>query len=163
MIVSQMSVYDKKRAPEGKAVLWVTVRTVPYEIKGDSAGKIRGSDWNKIKEKYVERVINIIDSYTENFKNSIINFQIQTPIDVERNNLNLVKGDITAGSHHFDQSFIFRPYPSLKPYRTPFKGLYMTGSATFPGAGINGASGRITAQVVCKELGISIKKVFRRE
>ena len=33
-------------------------------------------------------------------------------------------------------------------YRTPIDGLYLSGAATFPGAGVFGASGRNTADVV---------------
>lgn len=36
----------------------------------------------------------------------------------------------------------------LTRYQTPVKGLYLTGAATFPGAGIWGAAGRNAASVV---------------
>ena len=42
--------------------------------------------------------------------------------------------------------------PELSRYRTPLHGLYLTGAATFPGAGIWGASGRNTASVVLTDL-----------
>ncbi|MGH9896124.1 MAG: phytoene desaturase family protein, partial [bacterium] len=42
--------------------------------------------------------------------------------------------------------------PELTRYRTPLKGLYLTGAGTFPGAGIWGASGRNTAEVVLSGL-----------
>lgn len=42
--------------------------------------------------------------------------------------------------------------PELTRYRTPLKGLYLTGAGTFPGAGIWGASGRNTAEVVLSDL-----------
>ena len=42
--------------------------------------------------------------------------------------------------------------PELSRYRTPLGGLYLTGAATFPGAGIWGASGRNTAAVVLADL-----------
>lgn len=38
--------------------------------------------------------------------------------------------------------------PELTRYRTPIEGLYLTGAATFPGAGVWGAPGRNTAHVV---------------
>ena len=38
--------------------------------------------------------------------------------------------------------------PELTRYETPVRGLFLTGAATFPGAGIWGASGRNTAHVV---------------
>jgi phytoene dehydrogenase-like protein len=36
----------------------------------------------------------------------------------------------------------------LTRYATPVRGLFLTGAATFPGAGVWGASGRNAAQVV---------------
>jgi len=42
--------------------------------------------------------------------------------------------------------------PELSRYRTPLHGLYLTGAATFPGAGIWGASGRNAASVVLTDL-----------
>lgn len=41
--------------------------------------------------------------------------------------------------------------PELTRYHTPVDGLYLTGAATFPGAGVWGASGRNAAHVVIDE------------
>jgi len=38
--------------------------------------------------------------------------------------------------------------PELSRYRTPVSGPYLTGAATFPGAGVWGASGRNAAAVI---------------
>jgi beta-carotene ketolase (CrtO type) len=38
--------------------------------------------------------------------------------------------------------------PELTRYQTPVKGLYLTGAATFPGAGVWGASGRNAAHAI---------------
>jgi phytoene dehydrogenase-like protein len=38
--------------------------------------------------------------------------------------------------------------PELTRYETPIRGLYLTGAATFPGAGVWGASGRNAARVI---------------
>ena len=40
--------------------------------------------------------------------------------------------------------------PELTRYRTPVEGLYLTGAATFPGAGVWGASGRNAAMKVLR-------------
>jgi phytoene dehydrogenase-like protein len=42
--------------------------------------------------------------------------------------------------------------PELSRYRTPLGGLYLTGAATFPGAGVWGAPGRNAAAVVLADL-----------
>ena len=40
---------------------------------------------------------------------------------------------------------IFRPAPSLSPYRTPLHGLYLGSSATFPGGAVHGVPGDAAA------------------
>jgi phytoene dehydrogenase-like protein len=51
-----------------------------------------------------------------------------------------------------DQMFALRPMAGLAGYRTPLKGLYLTGASTHPGGGIMGASGRNAARVLLKDL-----------
>jgi phytoene dehydrogenase-like protein len=50
-----------------------------------------------------------------------------------------------------DSMFLYRPLPELAGYRTPVRGLYLTGASTHPGGGVFGASGRSTARVVVSE------------
>ena len=40
------------------------------------------------------------------------------------------------------------PLPELAGYRTPVRGLFLTGASTHPGGGVFGASGRTAARVV---------------
>jgi hypothetical protein len=47
--------------------------------------------------------------------------------------------------------FFFRPLPELASYRTPIRGLYLTGASTHPGGGVFGASGYNTARVVVSD------------
>jgi phytoene dehydrogenase-like protein len=53
VIIGQQSAIDQTRAPEGKNTMWVQVRSVPYHIKGDLAGDIKGTNWDDIKEQCV--------------------------------------------------------------------------------------------------------------
>ena len=41
---------------------------------------------------------------------------------------------------------IFRPVPSLSPYRTPLDGLYLGSAATFPGGAVHGVPGDAAAR-----------------
>jgi phytoene dehydrogenase-like protein len=145
---ANQTILDTKRAPEGKHTAWILVRGVPAIIKGDALGKIGSTDWNEVKNYYTDRVIDKVSKYVPNLKDNIIGIHIQSPLDIERNNLNLVEGDIVSGSHHLDQNYIFRPFPGFSNYKTPIKDLYMTGASTYPGGGINGASGYIVAKLL---------------
>ena len=77
----------------------------------------------------------------------IIDRFIETPLDLERR-IGLPRGNVMHVEMSFDQMFFFRPLPELAQYRTPVKGLYLTGASTHPGGGVFGASGYNTARTV---------------
>jgi len=68
----------------------------------------------------------------------------------ERRNRNLVGGDVGGGSYTLDQ-VIFRPVPSLAPYRTPLRGLYIGSASTFPGGAVHGVPGHAAARLALAE------------
>ena len=69
-----------------------------------------------------------------------------SPLDLERENPNLVGGDQICGSHHLSQNFLFRPVRGLARWNTPVEKLYLVGAATWPGAGVGAGSGFMLAQ-----------------
>lgn len=75
-----------------------------------------------------------------------------SPQDLEAADPNLVGGDSVAGSHHLCQNLVFRPMPGHSGYRAAVPGLYLTGAATWPGAGNNATSGRLTARQVLMDV-----------
>ena len=109
IVVGQPTAVDSGRAPPGKHILWLQVRAVPYEIKGDAAGTIEARDWSVAAQPYADRMIDLVESYAPGLRASIRGMTILSPLDLERINPNLVRGDSLAGSHHLDQNFLFRP------------------------------------------------------
>ena len=61
----------------------------------------------------------------------------------ERRNPNLVRGDIYSGDCELSQSYLWRPLPGYGSHRTPIAQLWHCGASTYPGPGLNAASGRI--------------------
>jgi len=55
------------------------------------------------------------------------------------------------GELTLEQLFFLRPAPGWAQYRSPIRNLYMCGSATHPGGGIMGASGRNAALEILKD------------
>ena len=55
-----------------------------------------------------------------------------------------------GGSNALDQ-LVFRPVPSLSPYRTPVRGLYLGSAATFPGGAVHGVPGHAAARLALAE------------
>ncbi len=146
LVVGQPTAIDPSRAPEGAHVLWVQVRVLPSQIRGDAAGIISGTDWDAVKDAYADRVVDLIARYAPGFTAKILARAVLSPRDLERDNPNLVGGDSLGGSHHLDQNFLFRPAFGWSRYRMPVDRLYMVGASTWPGAGTGAGSGFMLAK-----------------
>jgi phytoene dehydrogenase-like protein len=138
------SLTDPSVAPPGKHVLSCFVQYAPY--------KLREGTWDEKREAFGDNVIETLAEYAPNIKNIIVGRQILTPLDLERE-FGLTEGNIFQGELSLEQLFFLRPVPGWAQYRTPIRGLYMCGSATHPGGGIMGASGRLAAMEILKDNG----------
>jgi phytoene dehydrogenase-like protein len=136
------SLTDPSVAPPGKHVLSCFVQYAPY--------KLAEGTWDDQKEVFGDNVIDTIAEYAPNIKEIIIDRQVLTPLDLERE-FGLTQGNIFQGELSLEQLFFLRPVAGWAYYRTPIHNLYMCGSATHPGGGIMGANGRIASQVILKE------------
>ena len=45
---------------------------------------------------------------------------------------------------------IFRPLPSLRPYATPLRGLYLGSASAFPGGAVHGIPGQAAARAALR-------------
>jgi phytoene dehydrogenase-like protein len=158
LVVGQPTAIDPSRAPAGKHVLWVQVRVLPALVKGDAAGTIAPGDWDAIKELYADRVIALLERYAPDVSTRILGRAVFSPKDLERENPNLIGGDSLGGSHHLDQFYLFRPIAGWSRYRTPVKGLYLVGAATWPGAGVGAGSGFLLGKRLAGEPPASPRK-----
>jgi phytoene dehydrogenase-like protein len=136
------SLTDPSVAPPGKHVLSCFVQYAPY--------KLAEGNWDDQREAFGNNVVETIAQYAPNIKKLIIDKQVLTPLDLERE-FGLTQGNIFQGELSLEQLFFLRPVPGWAYYRTPIHNLYMCGSATHPGGGIMGANGRIASQVILKE------------
>ena len=146
LVVGQPTAIDPSRAPEGKHVLWVQVRVLPSEVRADAAGTIEPAAWDAIKERYADRVIDIVERYAPGLRGKILGRSVFSPLDLERENPNLVGGDQVCGSHHLTQNFLFRPARGYARGNTPVDRLHLVGAGTWPGAGVGAGSGFLMAQ-----------------
>ena len=83
-------------------------------------------------------MVDTIAQYAPGFRNIILNRQVVTPLDLERD-FGLSEGNIFQGELTLEQLFFLRPAPGWAKYKTPVNNLYMCGSATHPGGGVMGA------------------------
>src|SRR5437016_2245877 len=133
---------DPSVAPPGKHVMSCFVQYAPYNLKE--------GNWDEQREEFGDNVIDTIAEHAPNIKDIILHRQVLTPLDLERE-FGLSEGNIFQGELTLEQLFFLRPAPGWAQYRSPIKNLYMCGSATHPGGGIMGASGRNAAMVILKE------------
>jgi phytoene dehydrogenase-like protein len=137
------SLTDPSVAPPGKHVMSCFVQYAPYKLRP-------GLNWDDQREAFGNTVIDTISEYAPNLKNIILNKQVLTPLDLERD-FGLSEGNIFQGELSLEQLFFLRPVPGYAQFRTPIKNLYMCGSATHPGGGIMGAPGRLAALEILKD------------
>jgi phytoene dehydrogenase-like protein len=130
---------DPTVAPPGKHLMSMFIQYAPYKLKQGS--------WDEEKDKFADRCFDILNEYAPNFKRSVIDRQVLTPVDLEKT-FNLTGGNIFQGAMNLDALFMFRPVPGYADYRTPIKGLYLCGSAAHPGGGVMGAAGWNAARVI---------------
>jgi phytoene dehydrogenase-like protein len=138
MLLGQQSLADPTRAPAGKHTAWAYTHGPPE------------ADWEGRREEYVERMEARIETFAPGFKRRILARHVQSPGDLERRNPNLVDGDVGGGSYALDQ-LVFRPVPSLAPYRTPVRGLYIGSASAFPGGAVHGVPGHAAARLALTE------------
>jgi phytoene dehydrogenase-like protein len=127
------SLTDPSVAPPGKHVMSCFVQYAPYNLKEGT--------WDERREEFGDAVVETIAEHAPNIKDLILHRQVVTPLDLERE-FGLSEGNIFQGELTLEQLFFLRPAPGWAQYRTPIRNLYMCGSATHPGGGIMGASGR---------------------
>ena len=132
VLLSQPSVVDETRAPPGKQTVWVYCH-VPAESKVDMTERI---------EAQVER-------FAPGFRERVLARHAMGPAALEAHNPNNVGGDISGGAHTGLQ-LIARPFPSMDPYFTGTKGIYLCSSSTPPGAGVHGMCGYWAARSALK-------------
>jgi phytoene dehydrogenase-like protein len=140
VLAMTFSSIDPTLAPPGKHVLFTWAQYHPYELGN-------GENWDAIAEREADKLYNAVCDYAPNMRGQMLGRFIQTPLEIERR-LGLLRANVMHVEMSFDQMFSFRPLPELSGYRTPVRGLYLTGASTHPGGGVFGASGRNAAQVV---------------
>ena len=138
LLLGQQSVADPTRAPAGKHTAWAYTH-------GPQA-----ADWERETEPHVERIEAQVERFAPGFRERILARHVLSPAGLQARDANLVGGDTGGGSYSLDQ-VIFRPVPSLAPYRTPVRGLYLGSAATFPGGAVHGVPGRAAARLALAE------------
>jgi phytoene dehydrogenase-like protein len=162
VVVGQPARVDPTRAPAGRGIVWIQLQEVPHRPRGDAAGEIDVGDgtWSdELVGAYVERVLSRLARHVENWPAARGKHYALSPDELERRNCNLVRGDIYAGDCELGQAYFWRPTPRYGSHATPVDRLYMCGASTFPGPGLNAASGRIVARALLRRSPLPWKRL----
>jgi phytoene dehydrogenase-like protein len=137
------TLWDDSLALAGKHVMSIYVQYAPY--------KLREADWDSKREALCGVVIQTLAEYAPDLPSLIEACEVLTPKDLEQT-YGLTGGHIFHGELALDQLFTMRPLLNWAQYRTPVQNLYLCGSGTHPGTGLNGMSGANASWEIIKDL-----------
>jgi phytoene dehydrogenase-like protein len=142
------SQFDPTYAPPGQhAAFWWPF--APYSVDGGP------QNWEQHRADYSERVLKHWRIYASNLDDrNVLGSTLFTPLDVERLNANMRQGAVRVGAYVPNQLGINRPHPLMPGSRTPVEGLYLCGSSSGNGGGVNGAPGYIAANAIADDLAL---------
>lgn len=134
------SALDPTVAPADGHVFSLEVLFTPYNLHGGWSATTEPERWLREFSTLME----------PGFLDSVRRFRVVTPEDYERDfSMPLGYAPSFAGG---PLAALLGRDRELTRYTTPITGLFLTGSGTFPGAGVSGAPGRNTARVVLSAL-----------
>ena len=138
------TIHDKRLAPPGKHIMSAWVRYAPVHLSQET--------WDDVRQRVGESLIDTIAQYAPNIQDAITDWQLFTPMDLERR-MYLTDGNIRHLDVAVGQMLAQRPNRQLSGYKTPVAGLYLCGAGTHPGGEVTGAPGHNAARVVLEEYG----------
>jgi phytoene dehydrogenase-like protein len=129
VLLAQQSLFDDTRAPAGKHTAWAYCH-VPHGSTVDMRDRV---------EAQIER-------FAPGFREGVLACNTRTTSELERDNANLVGGDISGGANLLSQTI------RRLPHATPLPWLYVCSASTPPGPGVHGMCGRLAAKAALRRL-----------
>ena len=123
VLLAQHTIFDDTRAPPGKHTVWAYCH-VPHGSTVDVCDRVDAQ----------------IERFAPGFRDRIIACSTRTTEELERDNPNLVGGDISGGAT------ILRQVLARQNHATPLPWLYLCSASTRPGAGVHGMCGHLAAR-----------------
>jgi phytoene dehydrogenase-like protein len=146
LAVNFPTTYDPSLAPMDKHVVYCWAQFVP-----DDSPMIWEKDYHTFKEDAYRKIVERLESYWPDLGGLMIDSVVETPGDLEQR-IWIPRGNTQHIDPTLEQMYYYRPTPELSHYRTPIRGLYITGAGTHPGGGISGMPGYNTAKTILRDL-----------
>lgn len=128
------SIDDPSICPKGTHSMTVLCSTSEVEWPRPEDTEYRSDDYNKRKEKFADRVLDVLETKFPNLKKSIITLDVATPATIERFTLKNY-GNIGGPKQALGQHLLNR----LKA-RSEFENLFCVGDSTVMGEGVISAT-----------------------
>jgi phytoene dehydrogenase-like protein len=108
--------------------------------------ELKEGTWADRRDEVGEQIIDGIAEYVPNFRESLIEWTVQTPEDIE------TRVGMTGGNIRHLDMIPSQLLSQREPYRTPIRNFYMCGSGTHPMGEVTGAPGHNAAHAILKDL-----------
>ena len=126
----------------GSHVFSLEILWTPYELAGGWAGSTEPQRW-------LRKVSELVDTVSGRpFHETVSDWRLMGPVEYEKQFF-MHRGHAVAYAGTPVTALLGRNREQSR-YETPIDGLFVTGAATFPGAGIWGASGRNAASSILR-------------
>ena len=132
VLLTQPTLFDHSRAPDGKHVAWAYCHVPNGSVE----------DMTVAIEDQVER-------FAPGFRNVIRQRSAWTARRLESEEPNAVGGDVMGGRMDL-RGLVARPVLSLSPYATPNPDIFLCSASTPPGGGVHGMCGVRAARVALR-------------
>lgn len=129
-------------APEGRHLLSLNVGA-PIAL--------RDSSWSEGREVMVKNCVSALSRWMPTLQDQILDYRCITP-DEFQDEFALSDSEICHGEMLPGNQFWMRPLPGLQNYRTPTRGLYLSGAGVWPGNFFSGIPGHNTSRAVLHDL-----------
>jgi phytoene dehydrogenase-like protein len=136
VLLTQTSLFDRSRAPEGRNAIWAYCH-VPNGSAVDMT----------------ERILGQVERFAPGFHDQILAISGRGPADLQAYNANNVGGDIAGGRMDLGQLFTRPTRRLIDPYATPNRSIFLGSASTPPGGGIHGMCGYHAAHSALRRLG----------
>ena len=144
------STISPQLAPDDKHIMSLNIWHAPYDLAE--------GDWADEKHRFAKRCIDVLSQFMPDLPDRILDVCCLSPLECEAE-LGIVGSNITHGDMLPHTLFGPRPHTLANDYRTPLKGLYLTGAGVWPGGFVTGVPGHNTSKAVLTDLAHRSKAV----
>jgi phytoene dehydrogenase-like protein len=113
--------------------------------------RLRSSEWVGGRVLLLDRTMGALERVAPGVRSRVLAAQVLTPADLAAEP-GMWGGHIFHGELAPDQLVGLRPAIDSGTYRMPLDGLYLCGAGTHPGGFASGASGRLAARQMLKDV-----------